>query len=242
MSIIEPSQFATPGASPDSEDYVSSTSPASGAQGVAEEHDKDASGILGAEERIVADEALLTVTTWQASHAYTKMQLALSPSGAYTAGTVSLIQCTASHTSGSSFSGTDWLHIADIGGGGGGGGGASDVPQTVTLSSAGPVTVNWNNGNRALIVYDATPSALDFTNMQSGYVYFAAHSQGSGGPYSADPIPTSVNGGAVTVLTQNRLGGPTPITNLSTGLDVWMYWLLPNGTTLVASQLVPNVG
>ena len=59
MSSIEPSQFGTPGSGPDELDYVSGSSPASGQEGVAEEHDKDAAAIEGAETRLVADEATL---------------------------------------------------------------------------------------------------------------------------------------------------------------------------------------
>lgn len=60
---IVPSQFATPGNPPDSPDFVTGSSVASGPTGIAEEIVKLGGIALGTQLRILADEAVAVATT-----------------------------------------------------------------------------------------------------------------------------------------------------------------------------------
>jgi hypothetical protein len=74
---VTPSSFGTPGAPVDAPDYIAPNSPASGAHGVAEEHDKDAAEILATEDRLLALEQALLATPWSSTVTYANHQLVL---------------------------------------------------------------------------------------------------------------------------------------------------------------------
>lgn len=88
--------------------------PSSGTDGVAEIDDAIILGLEAVQAGAIDLLGRLQAVPWTATTYYKAKQLVITPVGAYTAGVTSLVQCATAHTSGTTFAGADWTHLADV--------------------------------------------------------------------------------------------------------------------------------
>lgn len=137
--------------------------PSSGPDGVAETDDAIILGLEAVQNGAIDLLGRLQAVPWAASTYYQAKQLAVSPSGAYTAGVTSLIQCATAHTSGTTFAAGNWTHLADIATASSGGLNGVTVSGTPTagqvLTATSSTAADWQASGSG-VVLDTTAADI----------------------------------------------------------------------------------
>ena len=189
------------------------------------------------------------VTAWAANTSYTAEELVLSPSGAFTSGVVSLVQAKATHTSGATFTKTNWTQLADI---------LPGTPATLSntapnapapTAAAGTATtamrsdavipssglyMGYGTGSDGTVVFDGTTTVAGFTRSGSTYVadrptFFNDVTVNSGVTVQPAQFPMNVLGTLTNNGTISNNGGDASGATGGTVLNQLNGWLYIGG-------------